>query len=314
MTDADVDGAHIRTLLLTFFYRQMGLLIEKGYVYIAQPPLYRVKKGNHEIYLGDEDQLDSYLLRQGMQGIKLFKLKDGKEILEYEEEKIKQILQGIMELERLLKKVGKKRITWENFLEMNRSGKLPLYSVMEAGGQGSLPKERYLYSEKELKGFRKELMEKEKSEGKDQTPATEGKGPEVKDLWEPRKIAEVVANLERAGLDISRYGKARAEEAINRIRCNGEEFDVHSFDEMLEVVKKLGRKGINIQRYKGLGEMNPSQLWETTMDPKKRTLLQIQLEDAVEADRIFTTLMGDKVEPRKNFIQAYAPEVRNLDV
>lgn len=314
MTDADVDGAHIRTLLLTFFYRQMGLLIEKGYVYIAQPPLYRVKKGNHEIYLGDEDQLDSYLLRQGMQGIKLFKLKDGKEILEYEEEKIKQILQGLMELERLLKKVGKKRITWENFLEMNRSGKLPLYSVMEAGGQGSLPKERYLYSEKELKGFRKELMEKEKSEGKDQTPATEGKGPEVKDLWEPRKIAEVVANLERAGLDISRYGKARAEEAINRIRCNGEEFDVHSFDEMLEVVKKLGRKGINIQRYKGLGEMNPSQLWETTMDPKKRTLLQIQLEDAVEADRIFTTLMGDKVEPRKNFIQAYAPEVRNLDV
>ncbi|MCJ7646112.1 DNA gyrase subunit B, partial [bacterium] len=153
-----------------------------------------------------------------------------------------------------------------------------------------------------------------KSKGKDQTPATEGKGPEVKDLWEPRKIAEVVANLERAGLDISRYGKARAEEAINKIRCNGEEFDVHSFDEMLEVVKKLGRKGINIQRYKGLGEMNPSQLWETTMDPKKRTLLQIQLEDAVEADRIFTTLMGDKVEPRKNFIQAYAPEVRNLDV
>lgn len=314
MTDADVDGAHIRTLLLTFFYRQMGLLIEKGYVYIAQPPLYRVKKGNHEIYLGDEDGLDSYLLRQGMQGIQLFKLKDGKEILEYEEEKIKQILQGLMELERLLKKVGKKRITWENFLEMNRSGKLPLYSVMEAGGQGSLPKERYLYSEKELKGFRKELMEKEKSKGKDQTPATEGKGPEVKDLWEPRKIAEVVANLERAGLDISRYGKARAEEAINRIRCNGEEFDVHSFDEMLEVVKRLGRKGINIQRYKGLGEMNPSQLWETTMDPKKRTLLQIQLEDAVEADRIFTTLMGDKVEPRKNFIQAYAPEVRNLDI
>ena len=314
MTDADIDGAHIRTLLLTFFYRQMRLLIEKRYVYIAQPPLYRVKRGNREMYLGDENELNGYLLRQGMQGIRLFKLKDGKEILEYEEEKIKQILQGLMEVEGLLKKVGKKRIAWENFLELNKSGRLPLYSVIEAGGQGSSPKERYLYSEKELKSFRKELMEKEKSTRKGEACPSEEKGPEVKDLWELKKIAEVVANLEKTGIGISRYGKESAEEAINRIRCNGEEFDVYSFDEMLEVVKKLGRKGINIQRYKGLGEMNPSQLWETTMDPKRRTIVQVQLEDAVEADRIFTTLMGDKVEPRKNFIQAHAPEVRNLDI
>ncbi|MFQ5866739.1 MAG: DNA topoisomerase (ATP-hydrolyzing) subunit B [bacterium] len=314
MTDADIDGAHIRTLLLTFFYRQMRLLIEKRYVYIAQPPLYRVKKGNREMYLGDENELNGYLLRQGMQGIRLFKLKDGKEILEYEQEKIKQILQGLMELEGLLKKVGKKGIVWGNFLQLNKSGRLPLYSVIEAGGQGSSPKERYLYSEKELKSFRKELMEKEKSTRKGEACPSEEKGPEVKDLWELKKIAEVVANLEKTGLDISRYGKESAEEAINRIRCNGEEFDVYSFDEMLEVVKKLGRKGINIQRYKGLGEMNPSQLWETTMDPKRRTIVQVQLEDAVEADRIFTTLMGDKVDPRKNFIQAHAPEVRNLDI
>jgi len=313
MTDADVDGAHIRTLLLTFFYRQMRLLIENGYVYIAQPPLYKVKKGTHEMYLGDEDELNRYLLRQGMQGIRLFKLKDGKEILEYEEEKIKQILHGLTELEGLLNKVGKKGITWENFLQMNRSGRLPLYSVIGVGGEGSF-KERYLYSEKELKSFRKELMEKEKRKSKVGIPSTEEKEPEVKDLWELRKIAEVVANLEKTGLDISRYGKERVEEAINRIRCNGEEFDVHSFDEMVEMVKGLGRKGVSIQRYKGLGEMNPSQLWETTMDPRRRTILRVQLEDAVEADRIFTTLMGDQVEPRKNFIQAYAREVRNLDI
>lgn len=314
MTDADVDGAHIRTLLLTFFFRQMRLLIENGYVYIAQPPLYRVKKGKQAMYLGGDDELNRYLLRQGMQGIRLFKLKDGKEILKYEEEKIKQILQGLMELEGLLKKVGKKGITWKNFLELNKSGRIPLYSVIEAKGKGASLKEKYLYSEKELKSFRKELTEKEKSKKKEKALPSEEERPEVKDLWELKKIKEVVANLEKTGLDISHYGKESGKEVINKIRCNGEEFDVHSFGELLEVVKNLGRKGINIQRYKGLGEMNPIQLWETTMDPKKRTLLQVQLEDAVEADRIFTALMGDKVEPRKNFIQAYAPEVKNLDI
>jgi len=314
MTDADIDGAHIRTLLLTFFYRQMRLLIENGYVYIAQPPLYRVKKGIQEMYLGGDDELDRYLLRQGMQGIRLFKLKDGKEILEYEEEKIKQILQGLMELEGLLKKVGKKGITWGNFLELNKSGRIPLYSVIEDREKGASLKEKYLYSEKELKSFRKELTEKEKSERKEKDSPSEEQGPEIKDLWELKKIKEVVANLEKTGLDISLYGKESGKEVINRIRCNGEEFEVHSFGEMIEVVKNLGKKGFNIQRYKGLGEMNPIQLWETTMDPKKRTLLQVQLEDAVEADRIFTTLMGDKVEPRKNFIQAHAPEVKNLDI
>ena len=266
------------------------------------------------MYLGGNDELDRYLLRQGMQGIRLFKLKDGKEILKYEEEKIKQILQGLMEMEGLLKKVGKKGITWKNFLELNKSGRIPLYSVIEAKGKGASLKEKYLYSEKELKSFRKELTEKEKSKKKEKALPSEEERPEVKDLWELKKIKEVVANLEKTGLDISHYGKESGKEVINKIRCNGEEFDVHSFGEMLEVVKNLGRKGINIQRYKGLGEMNPIQLWETTMDPKKRTLLQVQLEDAVEADRIFTALMGDKVEPRKNFIQAYAPEVKNLDI
>jgi len=314
MTDADVDGAHIRTLLLTFFYRQMRLLIENGYVYIAQPPLYKVNKGNREMYLKGEDELSKYLLAQGMQGIKLFKLKDGKEILEYEEEKIGQILQGLLEMEGLLKKVGKKGITWEDFWELYKAGRLPLYSVVEGGGQDSLAKEKYLYSEKELKSFRKELTEKEKSKKKDTIQNEEEKGPEIRDLWELGRIKEVIANLENAGLDISRYGKENAEEAINRIRRDGEEFDVYSFHEMLETVKNLGKKGVSIQRYKGLGEMNPSQLWETTMDPKRRTLLKVQLEDAVEADRIFTTLMGDRVEPRKNFIQTHAPEVRNLDV
>jgi len=314
MTDADVDGAHIRTLLLTFFYRQMRLLIEKGYVYIAQPPLYRVKKANREIYLGDENELDRYLLSQGMQGIKLFKLEAGKEVLEYEEEKVTRILEGLMELEGLLKKVKKKGITWRDFVEMNKSGRLPLYSVTESGGEGSSSREKYLYSEKELKSFRKEQLEKQKSQSKSKATSVEEKRQEIKDLWELRKIAEVVADLEKTGLDISRYGKVSGKEAINRIKWDGAQFDVHSFDEMLEVIKKLGKKGVSIQRYKGLGEMNPGQLWETTMDPKKRTLLQVQLEDAVEADRIFTALMGDKVELRKDFIQAHAPEVRNLDI
>ena len=314
MTDADVDGAHIRTLLLTFFYRQMRLLIEKGYVYIAQPPLYRVKKGSHEMYLGDEDELNRYLLRQGMQGVRLSKLEAGKEVLEYEEEKVTQILEGLMELEGLLKKAKKKGISWGDFVEMNKSGRFPLYSVTGSGGEGSSLREKYLYSEKELKSFRKEHLEKQKSKTKGKASLVEEKGPEIKDLWELRKIAKVVTDLEKTGLDISRYGKGSSKQAINRIKCDGAQFDVHSFDEMLEVIKKLGSKGVNIQRYKGLGEMNPNQLWETTMDPKKRTLLQVQLEDAVEADRIFTALMGDKVELRKNFIEAHAPEVRNLDI
>ena len=304
MTDADVDGAHIRTLLLTFFYRQMRQLLENGHIYVAQPPLYRVKKGRQEIYLSDDDSLDTHLINQGQEEMSLFKLKEGREEKEYTKEEVKQILEGLLGLTRLVKRIGKKGIGWDEYLRLSKNEKFPLYKI----------EKKYIYSETELKKFRTEFLEKTKEgQGELSLEVAEAK-QEVHDLWELKRISSIVTRLEKTGLDISRYGGAVHASPINRIKVKDEEYDIFSFDQLLETVKNTGKKKSEIQRYKGLGEMNPSQLWETTMNPDRRLLLQVRLEDIPEADRIFTTLMGDKVEPRRVFIESHAPEVRNLDI
>jgi DNA gyrase subunit B len=313
MTDADVDGAHIRTLLLTFLYRQMPQLVEKGHIYIAQPPLYKVKKGKKEMYLDTEEQLYNFILEQGLVGVKLFKIKGTKEVLEYKEDQIRQICKSLKEIDTLVRKLQRKGINWVEFMTMRKNDKLPLYKIKTETD------EKFIYSEKEFKTFKNSYLKEKKDVNPElaieMTP--EEMGLEVKDLWEIPKLNDIVTDLEKTDVDLNSYQSDQDDEKkqiLFRLKQDAEIYDIYDFEEMISVINKIGTQGTTVQRYKGLGEMNPEQLWETTMNPENRRLIKITLEDVVEADMIFTTLMGDKVEPRKAFIETHALEVRNLDI
>ncbi|MDR0799938.1 MAG: DNA topoisomerase (ATP-hydrolyzing) subunit B [Endomicrobium sp.] len=320
MTDADVDGAHIRTLLLTFFYRQMPQLLNKGYIYIAQPPLYKVKKNKKEMYLDSEEELDNFLFRQALDGLSMSLIRDGKEIKEINDEALHKMVASISELDLLLKKLQKKGVVWKEYLKFKEEGKLPLYRTVRNG------KVQYIYSDKEWKEFKDQLLEKRRELLASQGEFAEitenfesGEAvPEYRDLWELPRIDKLAKQLEEEGLHLEHYNEKQTK-TVFRLRdaekkTQEDVYELHSTAELIETVRELGNKGATIQRYKGLGEMNPEQLWETTMDIKNRKLLQVTLEDAVETDRIFTTLMGDQVEPRRVFIQTHALDVRNLDI
>lgn len=314
MTDADVDGAHIRTLLLTFFYRQMAELLSHGYVYIAQPPLFKIKKNKKEMYLHTEEKLEEFLLKEGSEGVELSISKQGKKVSTFDDKKLESIFRYINELDGLVKKLRRKKIEWKDYMKFKTGGKLPLYRIEDY--QDGQP--RYIFSDKEWKEFKLEDMKKQQ-----EAKQAEGELPlEVsddeisakhKDLWELPRLDVLAKKLEDAGMDMSNYGE-RAEKPTYHLKAADETYDLFSTNEIVEKIKELGRKGASIQRYKGLGEMNPEQLWDTTMDPKNRKLLQVTMEDSVEADRIFTTLMGDKVEPRRLFIESHATDVMNLDI
>ncbi len=297
MTDADVDGSHIRTLLLTFFFRQMPELVERGHLYIAQPPLYKVKKGKKELYLKDDDALLEYLLDTGIEGaaveIATGKLIRGKQII--------PTLKNIIEFNNIFDKV------------VNRGVPAEILKIMVRGNI------RNGFADHEsLQPLADSLSEVQ---------------PEIKCevLRDPDRILVTLGNLhtrlDRQTVDIlssheyklliQAYKQVEEIEDGKDIVINYEERDsikVQNRQELLEHFLARAKKGQYIQRYKGLGEMNPDQLWETTMDPDKRVLLQVTIEDAVEADEIFTVLMGDQVEPRREFIERNALNVANLDV
>ncbi|MDR1474823.1 MAG: DNA topoisomerase (ATP-hydrolyzing) subunit B [Endomicrobium sp.] len=320
MTDADVDGAHIRTLLLTFFYRQMPQLLENGYVYIAQPPLYKVKKSKKEIYLDSEEELDKFLFSAAVDGMSLSLLQDGKEIKEIDDKTLRKIVTNISELNGLLKKIHKKGVVWKDYLKFKDEGRLPLYRTVVEDNV------RYIYSDKEWKEFKGQLLSKRRellaSQGElaeiSENLQLDDVMPEYKDLWELERIDKLAKHLEEEGLHLEHYGESHAKPVYRlqdaQKKMQGDVYDLHSTTELIETIREVGNKGATIQRYKGLGEMNPEQLWETTMDVNNRKLLQVKLEDAIETDRIFTTLMGDQVEPRRAFIQTHALDVVNLDI
>jgi DNA gyrase subunit B len=320
MTDADIDGAHIRTLLLTFFYRQMPQLLDKGYIYIAQPPLYKVKKNKKEIYLDSDEELDKFLFSQALDSMEMLLLKDGKIIKTLDEKKLRNVVSNLSELEVLIRKINKKNITWKEFLkfreEKKKGAKLPIYRTVQDG------QIKFIYSDKEWKEFKDEFLVKRKEVSAEQTEKTidesqiEDLLPEYKDLWELPRIDKLSDQLENEGIHLEHYGQAH-ENPVYRLQDTQKKteiYDLRSTDELLGTIRELGNKGASIQRYKGLGEMNPDQLWETTMDSQRRKLLQVTLEDAIETDRIFTTLMGDQVDSRRAFIQTHALDVKNLDV
>jgi len=306
MADADSDGSHIRTLLLTLLYRQFPKLIEDGYVYIAQPPLFKIKRGQREEYIQTEEQMNELVLDLGREGHKFARLKD-KEV--FTDNKFKDLLYLLVEMERRGKVLEKKGVDFTKYLAFRhpKTKKLPIYRVKVEG------KDQFLYSDKELAGF----TEKENKES----------DLDLLELFEAQEVEQIVAKIEKLGLDISTYGpevlaekeaiKPGAEKKFKplyRITNEQEQKNLFSLREVLGYIKEAATKGMHIQRYKGLGEMNPQQLWETTMDPEKRTILKVILEDAVEADKMFTVLMGDQVEPRRKFIEDYAHQVKNLDI
>ncbi len=310
MTDADVDGAHIRTLLLTFFFRQMPKLIEKGYIYIAQPPLFKIKKGKKEIYIDNERELDKHILSLAYDGgIKLKKLSNSQE---FTENAYKIAINTLIGIEDKMISLCKKGINFSEFLSFLNVDKLPTHFVVKD------KKRIYIYSSSELEKY----FGKDKDQAEAQLELgfingdSHGLPSNVFDLNEIKKLKEYFNTLEKAGIKVEDYEKENSTLAqpIFSIYKENDEILISQAKDILKETRSLGKKGIAIQRYKGLGEMNSDQLWDTTMNPETRTFLRITMEDAIEAEQIFTTLMGDKVEPRREFIEMYAHAVRNLDI
>ncbi|HUU50661.1 MAG TPA: DNA topoisomerase (ATP-hydrolyzing) subunit B [Nitrospinota bacterium] len=306
MTDADVDGAHIRTLLLTFFFRQMKEIITEGHLYIAQPPLFRIKKGKEGLYLKDEEALNEYQLRAGIEGIKLtLKNKEKTYVGSSLFKLLKKLLEYRGHYKRMLKIYNLKDIF--DFLLKKKE----------------ITKEMF-YKEDEWSQFAQKTGRRHKdlkiTIGNDSDENNQLKCIKMKGRANTENI-DIILNYDFvSSVEFKTLFKSyQAISFLDNIPVcikdkNGEELEIKNKEELLEYIFNKGKKGISIQRYKGLGEMNPEQLWETTMNPGKRTLLKVKIEDAIDADDMFATLMGDQVEPRRNFIEQYALEVRTLDI
>ena len=298
MTDADVDGSHIRTLLLTFFYRHMRELIDAGHIFIAQPPLYKVKRKKKEQYVYGDRQMRTALLKLGIDEAKL--RFGGKEISGADMHKLVDTLRTLEDLER---RVARRGIRFADFMALrNRRGELPRYRVNVEG------KHHFVHTEA---GIRKLAKEAESEEAAGVVEAT------ALFLHEADETMEALEKLRKFGFKQTDYlpgdGKRKKDTKLVVASEDGEE-EIDGLSAVLGAVRKIGQKGLDIQRYKGLGEMNPDQLWTTTMDPARRTLIKVGVADAVKADKMFTVLMGSGVEPRRRFIEQHALEVKNLDV
>jgi len=292
MADADVDGSHIRTLILTFFYRQVPKLIEEGNIYVAQPPLFKLKRRTTEEYIHTEEEMNRIILDLGTEVLKFGIQKDKKTPEWFSAAEFKKVMQLLIELEKLLSALQRKGISKEAFLSAieEKKKRYPVFKIHHDG------KDIFLYDEEERATY-KELDESL-----------------IIDLYEAHRIKEIDEELHKTGLSVRQYVlKEKSEQLILEAEDEKKQVCAH-LKEVLAKVQDLVNEDVNIQRYKGLGEMNPQQLWESTMDPEKRSLLKITLEDAVEADSIFTILMGDMVEPRREFIQNNAHLVKNLDI
>ena len=299
MTDADVDGAHIRTLLLTFFYRQMPELVERGHIYIAQPPLYKIKKGREERYLKDEHELKNYMLASALEGAAFYPVLDATPI---QDEALSEIAKQYFLAEAVIERLS-------HFIAPEASHALLVLPALSLADE-TRAKESAKLLEEACGGIIKADPEKDEN-------------GELRLRLEKLFHGNYsLSYLDKEFLESGDYAQIRqTADALNGLisptsyTMRGEQKrGVSSFKQAIEWLLEDAKKGVSIQRYKGLGEMNPSQLWETTMDVKNRILLRVRIEDAIGADEIFTTLMGDVVEPRRAFIEQNALGVKNLDV
>jgi DNA gyrase subunit B len=309
MTDADVDGSHIRTLLLTFFYRQMPEIIERGYVYIAQPPLYKVKKGKQEQYLKDDDALTNYLTSIAVDGAELYTAEGAPAIKGVALESLVNQYQGIEKMIARMHRVMPPSL-WYKLIytktlstsDLNNEEALSAFATEFTDALATQETDGALYKfeikrDQERSEFyisiimRMHGIDYEYNLGRDFIESAEYK--------RIRELNDAINNMMEEGAYVKRNERTEP---------------VSQFKQALDWLMNEAKRGQYIQRYKGLGEMNPDQLWETTMDPESRRMLQVTIEDAIGCDQLFTTLMGDQVEPRRAFIEANALNVENLDV
>ena len=344
MTDADVDGAHIRTLLLTFFYRQMRPLIEAGHIYIANPPLFKVKRKNKERYIDTDEQLDNYLIQLGIEDIQVFGA-NGEAVPQEQVEKLIALFRRAQHCASGLQRCGVEPA--EYFALGNADGAFPIAEISVRELDGTITR-KFVYSADERREFIAESRERIGEDAPAPVPAVDEAAPAAEtvaestgdeesgdenetentaelfetsmtlssidavDIFEALAVTELANEL--AAQQVAADKVFNPGEAIWHVNADGKEREAHSLQELFEIIRDNGRKGIDIQRYKGLGEMDPEQLWETTMDPARRKMIQVTMKDAVQAERMFTLLMGDAVEPRREYIEKYAASVKDLDI
>lgn len=311
MTDADVDGSHIRTLLLTFFFRQMPQIVERGHVYIAQPPLYRVKKGNQIKYLKDDSALEDYLFKSACEEMRL---KTKTKV--YQKEELEKILKKLMNYKKIIDRLEKRGADSvllkelvntvnisDQLLDRKKEGKLlrllkSLKDVLQKNHPEIAFVEFYLKPDTSAETYNKLLLKSQRNG----TPKTTEIDIHFLNSPDFKELQRYSGEIEEIGAP------------PYSLEIDDKTIQLNSLNDVLPTALDYARKGKDIQRYKGLGEMNPEQLWETTMRPDTRVLLQVKIEAAMEADQLFTILMGDNVEPRREFIEQHALEVRNLDI
>jgi len=317
MTDADVDGSHIRTLLLTFFYRHMPDLVENNFIYIARPPLYKVKRKKASKYIHSEKEMDAYLIELGMSDVSIKQTKDEAPMKKAETKKLANL---IMDLEGFISSIERKGIPFREFLDAkNENGDLPLYKVTIGD------KETFVYSDEQLVSMKKENEEHQRKqhletlesipeeERKEDMQEFKPKSLPFLEVADPKILKNLNKKLESFNLQIENYLIADGD-LFEIIDDNDEKTTANTLKDIVSFFRVNGRKGVEIQRYKGLGEMNADQLWDTTMNPETRTLVRVTLPDAIKADQMFSMLMGEEVAPRRAFIEQHALSVKNLDV
>jgi DNA gyrase subunit B len=316
MTDADVDGSHIRTLLLTFLYRQMKGLIERGYIYIAQPPLYKIKRKKREQYVDNDEQLNRILLELGSEDVVLTRIKDGHE---FTKEKVDQIVENLAALEKLGNGVTRHGVELPVYLDQHDKDTQVLPRYIARIREGNKESHVFLKDETARSAF-------VAGEGLDAELSPDATAPKptgpirrvtLHEIFESNEMAKLLRAIAAIGLEINQFtATSHPRYAIteNLGQKNETRVELPAPLDIVSHIRGNGRKGLHIQRYKGLGEMNPKQLFETTMDPEKRRLLKVDITDAAKADALFTLLMGDEVPPRRQFIEDNALNVQYLDV
>ncbi|MGB0409088.1 MAG: DNA topoisomerase (ATP-hydrolyzing) subunit B [Opitutales bacterium] len=322
MTDADVDGAHIRTLLLTFLFRQMKGLIEAGYVYIAQPPLYKIKRKRREQYVDNDPQLNRILLELGSEDVNLVRLRDDTDL---SGAKIDELVECLSRLEMIGRGVTRYGCDFATYLDQHVEGshELPRYIVRIRTGNDEAF--RFLKDDDDRIAFHTEF-ELSDEDGHDTVVRELVNDDGIKmqqrislhEIFESTEMTKLLNELAEAGMDVHQFTPSE-NPRYQLIENKGDEkkeniIELHSIIELVDNIRTIGRRGLSIQRYKGLGEMNPKQLFETTMDPKTRRLLKVDIADAAVADGIFSMLMGEDVPSRRAFIEDNALNVSHLDV
>ena len=307
MTDADVDGSHIRTLLLTFFYRQMNELIERGHIYIAQPPLYKVKKGKQEHYVKDDDELNAWLLQQALEGTKLCVNKDTPAI---SETALEDLARNYLSAQNVINRVAR-RIDINVLKEMTNLGCLQENDLSEPGAlQNYLDKLLILLEKHRLTGLHYRASVETDEDNRPRIHLIRQVHGLDHDYYLGHDFFTSPDYQVLGSLGSKLEGLLGSDAYVER---GEKQATANSFEEVMIWLMAQARKGQNIQRYKGLGEMNPDQLWDTTMNPATRRMLQVRIEDVIAADEVFTTLMGDQVEPRREFIEKNALSAINID-